>query len=116
MNEIEKQFFECIGIEPKKLFSARQGINPDAVIYPEITDRKLLELIELLRQHFNLYFWGKNTFDLREQNRGLNCYFRTGGTIKNAILQSYLCVIADEELNNEKLKQQVKALFEDKEQ
>ena len=43
--EIEEQFFKVFGIEPYKLFSARQGINPDAVIYPEITDRKLLQLL-----------------------------------------------------------------------
>lgn len=43
--ELEQEFFRVFGIEPKKLFSARQGINPDAVIYPEITVEKLLQMI-----------------------------------------------------------------------
>lgn len=43
--ELEQEFFKTFKIEPKKLFSARQGINPDAVVYPEITAKKLLEMI-----------------------------------------------------------------------
>lgn len=87
MNEIEKQFFECIGIEPKKLFSARQGINPDAVIYPEITDRKLLELFAI-----------DNVTTYEE--------------LRNYIL----CRIIYNYENDENKRCQIKALFEDKEQ
>lgn len=42
---LTEEFFRVFGIEPKKLFSARQGINPDAVFYPKITAEKLLEMI-----------------------------------------------------------------------
>ena len=44
-SEIEQHFFEVFGIEPLKLFSARMGINPDAVIYPEITSDILLQIL-----------------------------------------------------------------------
>ena len=42
--ELEKQFFDTFGIEPKPLFSTRNGYTDDAYLYPQITDRILLEL------------------------------------------------------------------------
>lgn len=60
-NDIEEKFFKVFGIEPKKLFSARQGINTDAVIYPEITDRILLELICIYIGYERIYM---GTFEL----------------------------------------------------
>ena len=42
---LTEEFFRVFGIEPKKLFSARQGINPDAVMYPFITDDIYFKLI-----------------------------------------------------------------------
>ena len=44
-NELEKQFFDTFGIEPKPLFSTRNGYTDDKYIYPTITDSILLELI-----------------------------------------------------------------------
>lgn len=43
--ELEQKFYDTFEIEPKKLFSARMEINPDAVLYPEITAEKLLGMI-----------------------------------------------------------------------
>ena len=42
---LEQEFFKTFKIEPKKLFSARMGINPDAVMYPFITDDIYFKLI-----------------------------------------------------------------------
>lgn len=51
-SESEQKFYDTFEIEPKKLFSARQGINPDAVFYPEITTDKLLKIICILNKHY----------------------------------------------------------------
>jgi hypothetical protein len=53
-NELEKQFFDTFGIEPKPLFSTRNGYTKDHYIYPQITDRILLELICIDNQE-NVY-------------------------------------------------------------
>ena len=45
VTELEKHFFSTFGIEPKPLFSTRNGYTDDAYLYPEITDRILFELI-----------------------------------------------------------------------
>lgn len=42
---LTEEFYDTFGIEPKKLFSAKMGINPDAVFYPGITAEKLLQMI-----------------------------------------------------------------------
>lgn len=71
--ELEQEFFKVFGIEPKKLFSARQGINPDAVIYPEITAEKLLEMICICNSTYingyTNYFMatGKTKEELKEE-------------------------------------------------
>ena len=44
-NELEKQFFDTFGIEPKPLFSTRNGYTDDHYIYPQITDTHYLKLI-----------------------------------------------------------------------
>ena len=53
MNDIEKKFFETFGIEPKELE------YPDNFkYYPEITDRILLELMEiLLKQELQEFYY-----------------------------------------------------------
>ena len=50
-NELEKQFFDTFGIEPRPLFSTRNGYTDDKYIYPTITDSILLELICMANQH-----------------------------------------------------------------
>lgn len=49
--ELEKQFFDTFGIEPKPLFSTRNGYTDDAYYYPQITDHILLELICICSQY-----------------------------------------------------------------
>lgn len=51
--ELEKQFFRTFGIEPKPLFSTRNGYTNDAYCYPPITDRILLELICIAMQTYD---------------------------------------------------------------
>ena len=49
-NELEKQFFDTFGIEPKTIIEPRYSLNTEyyeekVEKYPQITDRILLELI-----------------------------------------------------------------------
>jgi hypothetical protein len=68
MNELEKQFFNTYGIEPFT-YCSKPILDCDArkngtctkdceyysgVLYPQITDRILLELICILSQHYSL--------------------------------------------------------------
>ena len=128
--ELEKQFFECFGIEPKMLcdcefknlydYSIEYGqdvcihieedksncqdcelakqIHP---LYPKITDRKLLELIAIVAKH-----------------RVLKVYATTYQEIKNDILKT--CIALKDNILNANKRfnyiDEVKALFEDKEQ
>lgn len=57
MGEIEKMY-ENAGVEKIKLFSARIGINPEAVFYPPFTAEKQIELIKWIAHHdgcFKIY-------------------------------------------------------------
>ena len=84
-NELEKQFFDTFGIEPKKQcyywdcpYSTGNIVNdtpmnerdcnscknPDKEIYPQITDRILLELIIILGIICTIF--DKNVDDLKE--------------------------------------------------
>ena len=45
--DLEKQFFIAFGIEPKPLFSTRNGYTDDAYLYPQITDSILLSLVKI---------------------------------------------------------------------
>ena len=58
--ELEQKFYDTFGIKPKKLFSARQGINPNAVIYPEITAEKLLKMICICSSYVQNFNYGDN--------------------------------------------------------
>ena len=71
ISELEQEFFKKFKIEPKKLFSARMGINPDAVFYPEITAEKLLQLLCIVINEYNrngrtLYLDSTNVKELKE--------------------------------------------------
>ena len=48
VTELEKQFFSTFGIEPKPLFSTRNGYTDDAYLYPQITDTHYLKMIVFL--------------------------------------------------------------------
>lgn len=58
-NELEKQFFNTFGIEPKEL-----EYPDNFTYYPEITDRILLELIIILGSICTIF--DKNVDDLKE--------------------------------------------------
>ena len=59
-NEIEKQFFQCFGIEPRVITEPRYSLNSEyyeATVenYPPITDRILLELICIVLNTFETF-------------------------------------------------------------
>lgn len=105
MSEIEKQFFETFGIKPditscyhrcKKDLNCRE-CNEAKVIYPQITDRILLELICLN----NIYLWETHTSTVNE--------------LKNVLLNKYIeyvNLMADENEKQEYINQ-VQSLFEE---
>lgn len=78
-NELEKQFFDTFGIEPKLTkfeikYNERGEITyPPIYTYPQITDRHLLELICIINQsELALYgeydcFMAVNYKDLKEE-------------------------------------------------
>lgn len=51
--DLEKQFFSTFGVEPKPLFSTRNGYTDDAYCYPQITDTHYLSLIVILNSLFD---------------------------------------------------------------
>ena len=69
-NELEKQFFDTFGIEPKlKTFAIKQDEQgeltyPPIYEYPQISDRILLELIIILGTICTVF--DKNVDDLKE--------------------------------------------------
>ena len=84
-NELEKQFFETFGIEPditscyhrcKKDLNCKE-CNEAKVIYPQITDHILLELICILTKFYGELVLEQSTGinDLKEQV--LNIFIRT---------------------------------------
>ena len=105
MSEIEKQFFETFGIKPditscyhrcKKDLNCRE-CNEAKVIYPQITDRILLDLICLN----NIYLWETHTSTVNE--------------LKNVLLNKYIeyvNLMADENEKQEYINQ-VQSLFEE---
>ena len=65
-NELEKQFFDTFGIEPRPIYSGSKLYNPfvTGYDYPTITDRILLELICILNENTTLdetYYQGAST-------------------------------------------------------
>lgn len=67
--ELEKQFFDTFGIEPKPLFSTRNGYTDDAYLYPQIPDRILLELISFIGKKGFGFLYCENTFSTGFGNR-----------------------------------------------
>lgn len=114
-NEIEKQFFDKFGIKPliENIPCSECEFNLEECgcfycnreIYPQITDRKLLELICIINQ-IDLYFYGEydyfttvNYKDLKEEVIA-KCKRLVD---KNAI----------SEFTGEYIKQQIQALFKE---
>lgn len=115
MSEIEKKFFDTFGIEPKDRFKGCtlgakyyseiceeetcKGCDCEIreIVYPQITDRILLELICLN----NIYLWETHTSTVNE--------------LKNVLLNKYIehvNLMADENEKQEYINQ-VRALFEE---
>lgn len=92
--DIEKQFFDTFGIEPKPLFSTKNGYTNDHYIYPEITDRILLELICILSKY----------------QKDVGSLLEICETDKNSIKEEILDMLI---FRDTALKKQVQALFEE---
>lgn len=103
--ELEQEFYDTFGIEPKKLFSARQGINTDAVLYPDITSEKLLEMICIINEFISMFNWKQiryiSTFEIE--------------TLKENILKDLIWILSNEcnDVTKKQLKQQIQQLFKD---
>lgn len=76
--ETEKKFFKAFGIEPKRNQQTTSGLSgiPLPDLYPEITDRILLELIKLALKVRN-YTYVLSQIDIKEQV--LNDFLRCSG-------------------------------------
>ena len=125
-DELTKTFFDTFGIEPKR--GVELTIDPttdDNVMnehkvcygYPQITDRILLELFDILRTAYNIDFWsidGDFVMDLRDKQAGYtNIFYRTGGDLKTSILSSLNLVVKQNFIGNDTIKHQVRTLFEE---
>ena len=83
--DLEKQFFDTFGIEPKPLFSTRNGYTDDAYLYPQIPDRILLELICIINKHSDFGLFSSKIDELKDEILdhclvlvGVDCDFTTG--------------------------------------
>jgi len=122
-DNLEKQFFDTFEIK-EKYVSHYDELYPDfkhyTMEYPQITDRILLELFDILRKYYNLDFWTiDNSFvmDMRDKQASYtNIIYRTGGDFKSSILSSLNLIVNDKLIGNDNIKQQVQALFKEIEQ
>ena len=92
--EIERQFFETFGIEPRPIYSelwADEWVKDE---YPQITDRILLELICINAKSQDMY---QDYYKIRSRNYN---------NLKIEILSDCMC-------EREDIKQQVQALFKE---
>ena len=104
IDELEKQFFQCFGIEAKT--NKMCGVQLDYHIndYPQITDHILLELILIIMHHEDLYGHSTNIQELKDN------------TLKQLIEtynKFFTCVTYDGEYQQMAMdiKQQVRTLF-----
>lgn len=130
-NDLEKQFFDTFGIEPierkacnsfpcgnsRKSCENCNDYTIYKIEYPQITDRILLELFDILRTAYNIDFWsidGDFVMDLRDKQASFtNIFYRTGGDLKESILSSLNLVVKQNFIGNDKIKHQVRTLFEE---
>lgn len=88
MTNIEKQFFETFGIEPKEL-----DYPDNFEYYPSITDRVLLELVCILNKHYC---------------ENYQCATMLIGLTLNEVKR---CILVECLENEKHIRQQVRALF-----
>ena len=133
--EIEKQFFDTFGIEPKKQCyywdcpystgniandipmnerDCNSCKNPDKEVYPEITDHILLELMELLmKQQATEFYYHDDEYLFSSKLLGSNR--PTCNRVKNLrelVLRTANCLGGFAPLKDKMLKQ-VRTLFEE---
>ena len=103
-NKIEKQFFQCFGIEPNTEYDYcwKSEENKDK-LYPQITDSILLELICILSE-WKQYCISYYVIDAVNIN-----------TLKEDILRDCICMSHWYEFNKcgKDVKHQVRTLFEE---
>ena len=110
-NEIEKQFFNTFGIEPKTIIEPCYSLNTEYYEekiekYPLITDRILLELILINMHNEDLFGYPTNIQELKDN------------TLKQQIEtynKFFTCVTCDGEYQQtaREIKHQVRTLFEE---
>ena len=126
-NELEKQFFDTFGIEPKyedgtcdmddecRYTDCNTCQRINKFNYPQITDRILLELIKILSKEFIFRMFNNfdddwalmlNTMDKDEQKWFVSC-----NGFKNALLSLLMNVCNCSDADN--IKHQVQTLFEE---
>ena len=119
-NELEKQFFDTFGIELsiiscyhscKKKLNCKE-CNEAKVIYPQITDRILLELMELLmKQQATEFYYNEYLFS----SKLLGSNRPTCNRVKNLrelVLRTATCLCGFAPLKD-KMLNQVRTLFEE---
>ena len=98
-NELEKQFFDTFGIEPKIRFHcansqpcAHTGFHCKSctyhskdVIYPQITDRILLELICIAHTSPVITFCSRNVVNLKNEVLNVLCNYIDSRDIKHQV-------------------------------
>ena len=104
-NELEKQFFDTFGIEPKlKTFAIKRDEQgeltyPPTYEYPQITDRILLELICIV-------YKAKNSL-----NSEIDIFELNVNELKKTVLTRLIWI--NNTYKNKNIKHQVRTLFEE---
>ena len=104
-NELEKQFFDTFGIEPKlKTFAIKRDEQgeltyPPIYEYPQITDRILLELICIV-------YKAKNSL-----NSEIDIFELNVNELKKTVLTRLIWI--NNTYKNKNIKHQVRTLFEE---
>ena len=111
-NELEKQFFDTFGIEPKTTIESRYSLNSEyyevtVENYPQITDRILLELIRIIGKKPFGYLQCENTYST---NLGDT---RDMITVESDSLKEGLLTLAMQNKVVLRIKHQVRTLFEE---
>ena len=114
-NKIEKQFFDTFGIEPSTKYDYcwKSKENKDK-LYPQITDRILLKLMELLmKQQATEFYYHDDEYLFSSKLLGSNR--PTCNRVKNLrelVLRTATCLGGFAPLKDKMLKQ-VRTLFEE---
>lgn len=103
-NDLEKQFFQCFGIEPKPVYSGSKLYNAfiTGYDYPQITDTHYLKLIAIMSKELAMIvnLLEENLEDLKSE------------ILKKCVMNYHINVQAGREYAD-KFKHQVQALFEE---